>query len=155
MNKPTMIKAMKASISKVLEQMFFLPIDVVMAEGGATSVCPDHQQAIAASVGFSGPFSGTFILSIPADLAASVTADFLGTMPGELTGEQINGTVKEMINMLAGNSLSTYDPESPFNLQIPELTSLGIGNHHNIKSAESIDIVIETTDSLLTLQMAA
>lgn len=106
MNKTAMIKAMKASISEVLEQMFFLPIDMVDA-GEENKPTGLNQPIIAASVGYDGALSGTFLLNIPADLAASITADFLGTVPEQLSTEQIAGTVKEMINMLAGNSLST------------------------------------------------
>lgn len=148
-----MIQAMKSSISEVLEQMFFLPIDMVEAEEKNTPTGLDGQQPIGAIVGFDGPSSGTFLLDIPADLAASITADFLGATPEELTMEQINGTVKEMINMLAGNSLSAYNPESPFNLKIPELIAAPMGKGDMEENEGTIDIGIETLDSRMTLHM--
>lgn len=152
MNKPAMTKAMMASISEVLEQMFFLPIDMVAADEGATPNDPIHQM-IAASVGFAGSPSGTFRLNIPTDLAALITADFLGTAAEQLSSEQITDTVKEMINMLAGNSLSAYDAQSPFDLHIPKLITTQNGFNDESAGGESIDIGIETLESRMTLHM--
>ena len=152
MDKPKMIQAMKASISEVLEQMFFLPIDVVDDHNGGSAKAIDAHQSIAASIDFGGPSSGIFVLHIPSALAASITADFLGTDSDELTEDQITGTVKEMLNMLAGNSLSAYDTKASFNLNIPELITSPVST----KEKEGyIDIGIETMDSRMMLHMAS
>lgn len=142
-----MIKAMKVSISEVLEQMFFLPIDKIEEINGAQAWA-DDQKYLAASVCFEGASSGIFMLTIPSEMAISITADFLGVIPEALSEEQVGGTVKEMINMLAGNSLSCYDADTSFELKIPEL--------HKARKEKTgfIDFSIETLDGLMTLQMA-
>ena len=155
MDKPKMIQAMKASISEVLEQMFFLPIDLVDAGKEKSSPAIDGGETYTAKVGFQGPASGVFRLQIPAALAASISADFLGTLTEELSDEDISGTVKEMLNMLAGNSLSAYDPKAPFNLSIPELTQSPAGGEKAGEKRERIDIRIETMDSCMSLNMTA
>ena len=151
MDKPKMIQAMMASISEVLEQMFFLPIDVVEGRNAGNARTVDAHPSIAASIDFDGPSSGVFVLHIPSALAASITADFLGTASDELTEDQITGTVKEMLNMLAGNSLSAYDAQASFNLKIPELITLPAAA---TEKEDIIDIGIETMDSRMTLHMA-
>ncbi len=155
MDTLAMIQAMKASISEVLEQMFFLPIDMVETQKENITTGPDDQQTINARLGFDGVPSGTFLLNIPKDLAASITADFLGTIPEKLSMEQITGTVKEMINMLAGNTLGAYDPQTPFDLQIPELIAPPSCNGAATCHATDIDIEIETLDNRMTLHMTA
>ena len=152
MDNPKMIQAMKASISEVLEQMFFLPIDLVEDHNGGGAMEIDSPGNIAASIGFEGPSSGVFVLHIPSSLAATITADFLGASSEELSEEQITGTVKEMLNMLAGNSLSAYDANASFNLNIPELTTHRVEKD---RKAAIIDIAIETMDSRMTLHMAS
>lgn len=152
MDKPAMTASMKASISEVLEQMFFLPIDIMDREAKRASGNWNNQKAITVSMDFEGSPSGTFLLTVPHDLATSITADFLGTLPESLSTEQVIGTVKEMINMLAGNALSTYDPESAFNLRIPEAVS-GTNRDHGLTSDESMEVFIETMDSFITLRL--
>ncbi len=149
-----MINSMKTSISEVLEQMFFLPVDLVAADDKKHSIGLERN-FIAASVGFEGDPSGEFLLKIPTELAALITADFLGTLPEQLSEDQITGTVKEMINMLAGNSLSAYDADSPFNLMIPELVPAPSGNGGADAAETTVDIVIETLESRMTLHMTA
>lgn len=147
-----MAASMKASISEVLERMFFLPIDIMDGEEKRASDHWNNQKAITVSVAFEGSPSGTFLLTVPHDLATTITADFLGVLPESLSTEQVLGTVKEMINMLAGNALSTYDPEYAFNLRIPEVISCANGNISSV-SDESIEITIETMDSCMALQL--
>lgn len=147
-----MINAMKASISDVFEQMFFLPIDMVETDNENTSTARNSQQTIAAGVAFNGSPSGAFVLNIPEDLASSITTDFLGIRPEELSKEQITGTVKEIINMLAGNILSAYDCQSTFNLEIPELIRAP-HDSGDTKHVDTIHIGIETLDNRMTLHM--
>lgn len=153
MDKPIMTASMKTSISDVLEQMFFLPIDIMDREEKRASADWNPQKAITVSIDFEGSPSGTFLLTVPHDLATSITADFLGTLPESLSTEQVVGTVKEMINMLAGNALSSYDPESVFNLRIPEVVS-GANRDHRVASDESMEVFVETMDSIITLTLS-
>lgn len=153
MNQATMIRAMKTSISEVLEKMFFLPIDFLDSIDGHQHIT--EADCFLASLSFDGDPSGCFFLCMPSSLAGSVSADFLGIREGDVTKEHITGTVQEMINMLAGNTLSNYDAQAVFNLRIPQLieeTQMGV-------ALESFDyhwgMGIATLSSRMTLILAS
>jgi CheY-specific phosphatase CheX len=153
MDKSVLTQAMKASISEVLEQMFFLPIDFIAQEKVCADPGPD-QATIIAKLGFSGSSCGTFVLLIPAALAQSVAADFLGTTVQSLSQEQVAGTVLEMVNMLAGSTLSTYDHQALFNLQIPELITINAVRALTEQVADQILVRVQTPESRMTFQVA-
>lgn len=118
MDKTAMMTAMKASISEVLEQMFFLPID--FAEDRETGDGnPAMDQALLVMLRFNGPFKGCFQLRLPIRLAESITVDFLGTSEDELQPALVEGTVMEMVNMISGSTLSAYDHTAVFDLGLP------------------------------------
>lgn len=154
MDKDAMTKAMKASISDVLEQMFFLPIDIVDGGEPDNPAGPDDQTLVTAGVAFEGVLAGRFSLTIPSDLAVSITADFLGTLPEELALDQVRETVKEMINMLAGNALSIYDADSAINLRIPEILTGTKDTPNQSADGDTIGIDIETLDSRMRLELS-
>jgi CheY-specific phosphatase CheX len=139
MDKSSLTEAMKASISEVLEQMFFMPIEFAVPEDAGADLEPDPATIIA-KLEFSGSACGTFLLLIPASLAQSVTADFLGVMSRSQARELVPGTVLEMINMLAGNTLSTYDHQALFDLQIPVL--INVKEHHALTEGVADQVVI-------------
>ena len=152
MDKSAMMEAMKTSISEVLEQMFYMPIDFIAP--GADSPDPETGNAsIIAKLGFSGSPSGTFMLQVPATLAQSVSADFLGIAPASLSDHQVTGTVLEMVNMLAGSTLSAYDHHALFNLQIPELSSLHDAGALTAAIPDRIMLRIQTPESRITFQL--
>ncbi len=146
--------AMKDSIFKVLEKMFFVPVDVQETPGNADAgdALPNTPQ-ITACLGFNGPSDGIFVLSIPADLAASMAVDFLGVSPETISSEHVTGTVKEMINMLAGSTLSAYEPDSAFNLQIPEITTAQKLMTSDSEPDGSITLSIETPDNRMAYRL--
>jgi CheY-specific phosphatase CheX len=152
MDKSVLTQAMKASISEVLEQMFFLPIDFIAPE----KACADPESdetSIIAKLGFSGLPAGTFLLRIPLALAQSVSADFLGTEPKDLSDDQVTGTVLEMVNMLAGSTLSNYDHQALFDLQIPELITTHDMRALTEEVPDQIMIRIQTPDDRMTFQL--
>lgn len=117
-NRAAMTQAMKASISDVLEQMFYLPLDFLDV-GADDAAIHDVEDFLVARLAFSGNPSGRFFLQVPRDLALSATCDFLGVTPSDLEPGQVEGTLLEMINMLAGNALSHYDSATLFDLDMP------------------------------------
>jgi CheY-specific phosphatase CheX len=152
MDKSALSEAMKASISEVLEQMFFMPIDLTVPEkAGADSKL--DPVPILAKLEFGGASRGTFLLLIPSGLAQSVAADFLGITTQSLAQEQVAGTVLEMVNMLAGSTLSTYDHQALFDLQIPELISVNELGALIAGCADRVVIRIQTPDSRMTFQV--
>jgi len=145
--------AMRNSISDVLETMFFLSLDfsndIDLLELWDTGKDP----IIAAKLDFDGPLSGYAVFCIPKKPALFITADFMGKNEEEISDDQINGTVKEIINMIIGNTFSLYDPDIVFDLGVPEL----VGFNEFIKdlsdSEKTISIVIETMENYLAFQM--
>ena len=152
MNKSALTQAMKASISEVLEQMFFMSIDFADPANRDADTEPDATSIIA-KLDFHGYPSGTFVLLIPASLARSVSADFLGATAHSLATQQVEATVLEMVNMLAGNTLSRNDRQALFDLQIPEL--IGFNDLRALNEAVSDQIVIQilTPENRLTFQL--
>ena len=102
---------------------------------------------------FSGPLSGYAIFCIPKKLAASITADFMGKDEEEISDDQINGTVKEIINMIIGNTFSRYDPDVVFDLGVPELVTFNDFLKEVSDSEKRFSIVIETLENYLAFQM--
>ena len=153
MKNKDMTTAMKNSISDVLETMFFLSLDfsddIDILEQWDTGKDP----VIAAKLSFSGPLSGYAVFCIPKKSALSITADFMGKDEQEISDDQINETIKEIINMIIGNTFSMYDPDVVFDLGVPELVEF----HDSIKglpdSEKSFSVVIETLENYLAFQM--
>lgn len=145
-----LLEAMKASISEVLETMFFMPVDFV-----STEAVPDTPSAadkpMAAGLGFGGPVEGRFQLQVPEGLAGSISADFLGIDTGRLTREDVDGTIKEMINMLAGNTLSHYDPQMVFDLGVPERVPVEKPPTDPSSAGARVDLHIQTLDSRMLM----
>ena len=152
MDKSALTEAMKASISEVLEQMFFMPIDF-MAPAIVGADAQSDPESVIAGLGFSGSPSGTFLLLVPAALARSVSADFLGTCPQNLSRDQVAGTVLEMVNMLAGNTLSAFNHQALFDLQIPELITCNDARALSAAGLDQIAIGIRTPQSRMTYEL--
>ncbi len=152
MDKSVMMKAMKDSISEVLEQMFFMPVDFIAAD--AVRLGPESDDAlIIAKLGFSGSPCGTFMLLMPKALAKSVSADFLGAALQNLSNEQVTETVLEMVNMLAGSALSLYDHCALFDLQIPELITFSEVCALTKGVPDQVVIGVQTPESRMTFQL--
>jgi CheY-specific phosphatase CheX len=153
MKNKDMTMAMKNSISDVLETMFFLSLDFSNHLDLLGLWDTGKDPMIAAKLSFSGPLSGYAVFCIPKKSALSITADFMGKDEQEISDDQIDGTVKEIINMIIGNTFSLYDPEAVFDLGVPEL----VGFHDFIKnlsdSKKRFSVVIETLENYLAFQM--
>lgn len=119
-NPAKLQQAMTDSISEVLETMFFTPVDDLKPAQDAAEECAAGSR-IVVRLAFGGAFGGSFRLCVPECVAAAISADFLGVAHAALSSADMVGTVKEMVNMLAGNTLSLYDYREIFNLQLPEV----------------------------------
>ena len=122
MEKESLMKAMKNSISKVLETMFFLPLDFSESVDKEGLWRTEKDQVIAAKLNFDGPYSGYCVFFIPKRVAVSLASDFLGKEEG-ISDDQVFGTVMEITNMISGNTFSLYDTQAVFNLGVPELVN--------------------------------
>jgi CheY-specific phosphatase CheX len=154
MKNKDMRTAMKNSISEVLETMFFLSLDFFHNDADIRELWTmGKDQIVAAKLNFSGPLSGYAIFCIPKKSAVSITADFMGKDEEEISDDQINGTVKEIINMIIGNTFSRYDPDVVFDLGVPELVAFNDFLKEVSDSEKRFSIVIETLENYLAFQM--
>ena len=152
MDKSAMTQAMKVSISEVLEQMFFMPIDFMKPE--QVGADPQHDNgSIFAKLGFNGIPNGTFILQMSVTQAQSVSADFLGTHLENLSDDQVTGTVLEMVNMLAGSTLSHYDRQALYDLHLPERITCSDARDFVGKGSDLIVIRIQTLENRMMFQL--
>jgi len=150
MKKEALITAMKNSISEVLETMFFLPLDFPGSDMWDLSNL-DKEDTMVSRLSFTGPFDGYFIFFIPKEPASSLTADFLGKDIESISRDHVTDTVKETLNMLAGNTFRNYDDLAVFDLGFPELIDLD--DIRGDDSGEEVLITINTLDNHLALKM--
>ena len=154
MKNKDMKTAMKNSISEVLETMFFLSLDFFHNDADIRELWTmGKDQIVAAKLNFSGPLSGYAIFCIPKKSALSITADFMGKDEQEISDDQINGTVKEIINMIIGNTFSMYDPYVVFDLGVPELVAFNDFLKELSDFEKRFSIVIKTLENYLAFQM--
>ncbi|MFO7714233.1 chemotaxis protein CheX [Desulfosarcina sp.] len=150
MDKNLLLEAMKASISEVLETMFFMPVDFGPTdEKSAESIATINP--VAARLEFSGSEKGCFHLQVPEALARNISADFMGIDPTRLTRDDVTGTVNEMINMLAGNTLSHYDPTVAFDLSVPEKVPAEKQPPERTGASAMVRLHIQTLDNRMLL----
>ena len=154
MKNKDMTTAMKTSISEVLETMFFLSLDFFHNDADIHDLWTmGKDQIIAAKLNFSGPMSGDAVFCIPKISALSITANFMGKNEDEISDEQINGTVKEIINMIIGNTFSIYDPDAVFNLEVPEMVKFDDFLKDLSDSEKTISIVAEALENYLAFHL--
>lgn len=115
----TLMTAVMTSISEVMETMFFMPVEP--GEETSFSRCGLDEDLLFCRLGFKGEASGSLTIAAPAALAQEMAENFMGESRDSLTGEQISGTLTEMLNMVCGNALSRMASKAPFELGIPEI----------------------------------
>ncbi len=153
MKNELLTTAMKNSISDVLETMFFLPLDYSDDVDINKLWSTGKDQIIASKLNFDGPLSGYAVFCIPKKLALSITADFMGKDEEEISDDQINGTVKETINMIIGNTFSLYDPEAVFNFDVPELVGFNDYLKDLSDPEKKVSIVMKSMEYHLAFEM--
>lgn len=145
--------AVKRSISEVLEKMFFLPVDFPTTSTQDWAGGSGDRKYLMCRLGFQGPFSGRFHFFIPEETTSSLAAGFLGEDEENVTMQQRADTVKEIINMIAGNAFSILDDRATFDLEIPEMLDCSDLKEALSQPREGIFIPVQTVDSLLGLQL--
>ena len=146
MEKKSLIIAMKNSISDVLEKMFFLPLELNEADNPV-----EIKDFLCSKLDFSGQLSGYFLLYMPEDLARMIAADFMGVDKKKISNESVPGTLKEILNMIVGNTFTLYNDKAVFNLGIPEI----IDKNSVIEDipTEEINILINTPDNQMLVKL--
>jgi CheY-specific phosphatase CheX len=148
-------EATKASISEVLETMFFLPLEVSESERGRDLSQTPRDQLIGASLRFGGPIAGKVFFLIPIALARSLTADFLGQETADVGPDEMEGTVKEAVNMITGKTLSVFDEKSVFKLGIPDLMNPAeLTNDFFSDNDDAFTLLFDAIEHQLALRIA-
>ncbi len=152
MERKALMRAMKNSISEVIETMFFLPVDFSDTVNVKELWHPEEIQMSATKLDFSGPFSGSFVLFIPEEFAVSLTANFLGKDKEKVSEDNVIETSKEVINMIAGSTFANFDDQSVFDLNIPENILFEQAVHFS-GTEDDIFVQIITLDNYFVLKM--
>lgn len=130
---------MKTSISEVLETMFYLPVEFRENLPPETMELLKKNITIGCSLKTSGSFSATFQLFIPDPLLLDMTQNFMGEEAEHCTEEYQQGTLKETLNMIAGNALKSMDTDTPPDLDIPEIIKVSDIGSGALIAIEGID----------------
>ena len=115
------LKAMKTSISEVMETMFFLPVEFSEDPSAKEIKGIKGKQNTACRLDFSGDRSGSVYLLVPRGLLSQMAENFMGEPAESLGDDLLNGTLTETVNMITGNALRKVKAEKPFSIGIPKL----------------------------------
>ncbi|MCG8643848.1 MAG: chemotaxis protein CheX [Desulfobacterales bacterium] len=118
-----MIHKVMNSIFEVMETMFYFTVEERNVPESDLSVLFDGQDVRACKVTFSGEHSGAIFLLIPKNVLVSMTENFMGEDGANLSDELTDGTLKETLNMVAGNALTKVNEQSYMGLGIPEMVA--------------------------------
>ncbi|NQT55154.1 MAG: chemotaxis protein CheX [Desulfobacteraceae bacterium] len=154
MEKAAMMKAMKASISNVLETMFYQMVQIVDDDCSLQTWFDQGQPLLGATLNFAGASEGTFYVIIPIEVANEITANFLGLDTGEIDAGQRTDTVKEALNMISGGMLSIFDPKGAVKLGIPEMIAKDDLSYDKLKDLQGDVILLETEDNRMAAAIA-
>ncbi|MBW2000908.1 MAG: chemotaxis protein CheX [Deltaproteobacteria bacterium] len=149
MDRETMMKTMRASISNVLETMFFQSVQISDTNCSLQEWFSNAQLLFGVSLSFNGPSAGSFYFLLPATMVTGITANFLGIEEEEINEEQKKDAVKEALNMIGGHMLSLFDKEGAFKLGIPELIEENDLAEDNLGDLKKDIILIETEENRL------
>ena len=113
--------------------------------------------AVAATISFAGPFSGTLVMTVSNQLLPELAANMLGVDDEETTLDQQHDALKETINIICGNLLPAIaGKEVVFNIDAPviiagvEAIKKAIEDHDN-KPASIVKLNIEESECDLFL----
>lgn len=123
-----------SSIQHVFSTMFQLPVDVGQPAIKEGSKCTHDVSGI---IGMSGEFTGTVVLSMPADTATSIVALFTGE-PADVDSADFADAVGEIINMVCGNAKAAFQRKN-VSISCP---SVVVGKDHRVNSQSDIPCVL-------------
>lgn len=140
-----LITQMIVSISEVMETMFYLPIEHNNQVTIESSGIIDSKDLNVCSITFSGNYAGNLYLLMPTSVLQIMATNFLGEEPETLSEPHLSGTMKEALNMIAGNTFSKIDADTSFGLGVPEIL-----NKFDLTFCDEF-IIIETMEGRMCL----
>lgn len=115
----TLTPTMMTSISEVMETMFFLPLEE--QEGSQVEEVLGTGPLHACTIDFSGAFTGTMALIAQEPLLYAMAENFMGEDRESLAPKDLEGTLQEALNMIAGNCFSQVNPDAVVDLGVPQI----------------------------------
>jgi CheY-specific phosphatase CheX len=146
-------KTMETSISEVFETMFYESLDFDTVDAVQKGKLLDKQEMLAFQIQFEGSFSGSFALCIPRELALHMTENFMGEASENITDDHLDQMIKEIINMVAGNTFSHLNDQAEFRLSIPRRIGNEIVADMKSQPDSESHIWIETVEGLLVFRL--
>lgn len=144
MNTEMIQEHLKEAISRVMETMFFLPVQFQEGAQGLKTWFSPGASVLEASVEFAGPRSGKVFLLVPVQGLKEMAANILGLDDDGLSNEHLQDTLKEAINMIAGRMLSLVDTEGACALGIPRLVGEWNGKDRGDHQSPGAFLLFET-----------
>lgn len=84
----------------------------------------DNFGGICGVMGLSGHATGSFVLSLPKELAAKLAGNMLETAPNELEQSDVEDAVAEIVNLVSGNAkLLVSNTQFAFSISLPTVIS--------------------------------
>jgi CheY-specific phosphatase CheX len=116
------IEILEEIFYEVLEKLAFMFAEPTQKEELSFS----KSDNIKASMSFSGDKSGQLSLIVPREMSNELATNILGIEPGdELTEEQAYDSLRELLNVICGQFLTTFAGYEPvFSLSIPDITKI-------------------------------
>lgn len=145
--KKTLMTQVTNSIFEVMETMFYFTVEekkTVDSDLLDLLDLFDLASLKACRITFSGTYSGAISLLIPLNVLTTMTENFLGEEEEDLSDEHTDGTLKEALNMIAGNALTKVDKKSYMGLGIPELIA-----PDTLKPDNNNAVVFNTSDGIM------
>ena len=112
---------------KVFETMFFIPLepqDRNQEEGHPPLESPPSY--LRGEITFQGKWSGKIGLCLPAELAKTMAASFMGLEEDDVSESKATDMVSELCNVLCGNLLSQMDKKAVHTLMIPQTQPISL-----------------------------
>ena len=141
--KKTLMNQVTNSIFEVMETMFYITAEEKKDVPQDKFSLFNLDSLKAGRISCSGKFSGAIFLLMPSNVLISMTHNFLGEDKEQLSDDLIEGTLKEALNMIAGNALTKMDEQSYTGLGIPELI-----NPADISPDDST-VIFDTTEGMM------
>ena len=111
---------------------------------------PPTDFKVTAIVSFTGPFSGTLVITISTEVLQELAANMLGLDDGEeITEDQRFDALKETMNVICGNLLPAIAGDKiVFDIDVPEVLpagqqvkkGAGIPDEHELSAKVSLDL---------------
>lgn len=133
------------AVNNVLETMFFsAPLGPAEPETG--------HGVLEARVSFRGDPGGTLFLSVSAQAARMLAADFLGEDAETLADSSRGQVVCELANMICGRLLSQLESRATFQLETPELVAPARGDEH-VSTPASVQQSFQLESGILSVTL--